>query len=108
MCLYNGVTTVLVQFNAPVVQSDISAKTNRDILIFSLGHDTLLDWIARPGTDSLRDLPHSTPVVKSEEEDSGEAIGKKMIISLVRKLEYYDAAILKIPTFVHVTTTVRR
>ncbi|KAH0714224.1 hypothetical protein KY284_007129 [Solanum tuberosum] len=108
MCLYNGVTTVLVQFNAPVVQSDISAKTNRDILIFSLGHDTLLDWITRPGTDSLRDLPHSTPVVKSEEEDSGEAIGKKMIISLVRKLEYYDAAILKIPTFVHVTTTVRR
>ncbi|KAK6775165.1 hypothetical protein RDI58_026166 [Solanum bulbocastanum] len=63
---------------------------------------------ARPGTYSLRDLPHSTPAVKSEEEDSGEAIGKKMIISLVRKLEYYDAAILKIPTFVYVTTTVRQ
>ncbi|KAH0745332.1 hypothetical protein KY285_006989 [Solanum tuberosum] len=26
MCLYNGVTTALVQFNAQVVQSDISAK----------------------------------------------------------------------------------
>ena len=62
-------------------------KTNRDILIFSHGHDTLLDWMTRPGTDSLRDLPHSTPVFKSEEEDSGEAIGKKMIISLVKKLE---------------------
>ncbi|KAG5574681.1 hypothetical protein H5410_054815 [Solanum commersonii] len=87
MCLYNGVATALVQFNAPVVQSDISAKTNREILIFSHGHDTLFDWMTRPGTDSLRDLPHSTPVVKSEEEDSGEAIGKKMIISLVRNLE---------------------
>ncbi|KAH0711475.1 hypothetical protein KY289_007434 [Solanum tuberosum] len=108
MCLYNGVTTVLVQFNAPVVQFDISAKMNLDILFFSLGHDTLLDWLARPGTDSLWDLPHSTPAVKSEEEDNGEAIGKKMIVSLVRKFEYYDAAILKIPTFIHVTTTVRQ
>ncbi|XP_055829667.1 uncharacterized protein LOC129898946 isoform X2 [Solanum dulcamara] len=82
----------------------ICAYTNRNILIFSLGHVTLLDWITSPGTGSLRDLPHSTPAVKSEEEDSGGVICKKMIISLLEKLEYYDVVILKIPILVQLTS----
>lgn len=54
------------------------------------------------GPGSLRAMSHSTLAAKSDEEDSGNVIGKKVIISLVGKLEYYDASILTISTLVKV------
>ncbi|KAH0683629.1 hypothetical protein KY290_022248 [Solanum tuberosum] len=103
MCLYNGVTNILEQFNTPVIQSD-SAYTPHNILFFSLGHVTLLDWLKWSGSSSLRALPHSTPTVKRKEANCGEVVGKSIIISLEWKLEYYDASVLKIPTLVQVTS----
>ncbi|WMV60146.1 hypothetical protein MTR67_053531 [Solanum verrucosum] len=103
MCLYNGVTNILGQFNTSVIQSD-SAYTPHNILFFSLGHVTLLDWLKWSGSTSLRALPHSTPTVKRKEADRGEVVGKSIIISLEWKLEYYDASVLKIPTLVQVTS----
>ncbi|KAH0748686.1 hypothetical protein KY290_027918 [Solanum tuberosum] len=42
------------------------------------------------GSRFFRSLPHSTPILKSEDGDIGETIDKSMIISLEWKVEYYD------------------
>ncbi|OIS97543.1 hypothetical protein A4A49_01760 [Nicotiana attenuata] len=102
---FGGVTAHIVeQLNAPVLQSAICAYMNCNILAFSLESITLLDQISRSRKISVTALPHSTPIVKSEEEDSCIFIGKNVIICLHGILEYYGVTIVKDLTLVQVTS----
>ncbi|OIT00763.1 hypothetical protein A4A49_06420 [Nicotiana attenuata] len=101
---FDGAAHIVEQSNALVLQSAICAYMNCNILAFSFESVTLLDQITRSRTISLRALLHSIPVVKSEEEDSGKFIGKKITISLQGILEYYGIAIVKDLTLVQITS----
>ncbi|WMV33854.1 hypothetical protein MTR67_027239 [Solanum verrucosum] len=82
------------------IQSYGAFSTSYSTLVFSRGYVTLLDWIKKLGSRFFSSLPYSTPILKSEDGDIGEAIDKSMITTLEWKVEYYDDVVLKISTLV--------